>query len=64
VRTVDDIARAYLEATGSRKRAVAFPLPGKTARAVRSGALTCPENRYGKVSWEEFLREEMERHPE
>jgi uncharacterized protein YbjT (DUF2867 family) len=59
VRTMDDIVRSYLEVAGSRKKVVLFPLPGKTARAIRSGALTCPESRYGKTRWEEFLHEEM-----
>lgn len=59
IRTAEDIARSYLGAIGSRKKAVAFPLPGETARAIRSGALTCPENRYGTVAWEEFLRGEI-----
>lgn len=59
VRTSDDVVRAYLEETGTRKRTLALPLPGETARAMRSGALTCPENRYGRIVWEEFLREEM-----
>jgi len=58
VRTVDDVVSAYLDVTVMRKT-FTLPLPGKTVRAMRSGALTCPENRYGKVRWEEFLREEM-----
>jgi uncharacterized protein YbjT (DUF2867 family) len=62
VRTVDDIVRSYLKVTTSRKRTVAFPMAGKTARAMRNGALTCPENRYGKIRWEEFLRVETEQH--
>lgn len=56
VRTLTDAARAYLAFKGSRKRVLPVPLPGKTARAMRSGALTCPENRYGELRWEEFLR--------
>jgi len=64
VRTADDMVRAYLKMKGSRKRVVPFPLPGETARAIRSGALTCPDNRYGKVRWEEFLREELGRRRE
>jgi uncharacterized protein YbjT (DUF2867 family) len=56
VRTLTDAARAYLAVTGSRKRVLPVPLPGKTAHAMRDGALTCPENCYGKVRWEEFLR--------
>jgi uncharacterized protein YbjT (DUF2867 family) len=56
VRTVADIARGYLEVMGQQKRTLVFRLPGKTARAFREGALTCPHNRYGKIRWEEFLR--------
>jgi uncharacterized protein YbjT (DUF2867 family) len=63
IRTTEDIARSYLKEMGSRKKAVAFPLPGKTAHAMREGALTCPENRYGKVRWEDFLRDEADGNP-
>ena len=63
LRTVDDIVRSYLKVMGSRKRLMPFPLPGKTARAIRSGALTCPENRHGRITWEQFLGEELDRHP-
>lgn len=56
VGTLADSARRYLRVLGSRKKVVEFPLPGETARAIRNGALTCPENRYGETRWEEFLR--------
>jgi len=56
IRTLEDAARVYLEIMGKRKRILKLPFPGKTARAFRGGALTCPENRYGKVRWEELLR--------
>ncbi len=56
VGTLAESARRYLGVVGSRKRVVEFPLPGRTARAIREGALTCPENRYGRIRWEEFLR--------
>ena len=56
VRTVADIVRGYLEVAGRRKRTLVVRLPGKTARSFRKGALTCPNNRYGKIRWEEFLR--------
>jgi uncharacterized protein YbjT (DUF2867 family) len=59
VRTLTDIVRGYLEVTGRRRRIVRVPLPGKTARVFREGALTCPENAYGKIHWEEFLRERV-----
>jgi len=61
VRTVDDVVRAYLAVTDSRKRTVPFPLPGETVRAIRGGALTCPENRYGHVRWERFLCGKVDR---
>jgi uncharacterized protein YbjT (DUF2867 family) len=61
VRTVTDIVRGYFEVTGRRRRTLMVPLPGKAARAFREGALTCPENRYGRIRWEEFLREKIQR---
>jgi hypothetical protein len=48
------------------RRSVAFlefPLSGKTARAMRGGALTCPENRYSRIRWEEYLRKETVGNP-
>lgn len=55
VRTLADLARAYLEASGIRKRVVEVPLPGRTARAVRDGAQIAPGAAWGTVTWEEFL---------
>ncbi len=60
IRTLPDIVRGYFEVTGRRRKNLWFRLPGKTARAFREGALTCPESRYGKIRWEEFLREALE----
>ncbi len=60
VGTLAESARRYLGVIGSRKKVVEFPLPGRTARAIRQGALTCPENRYGTIRWEEFLRERLD----
>ena len=61
VRTLADPARGYLEVMGRWRRILSVPLPGKTARAFREGALTCPEDAYGKIRWEEFLRERLGR---
>lgn len=38
-----------------RKRVVELPVPGRMARAWREGAHLCPNERYGSISWEEFL---------
>src|SRR5215212_3070695 len=52
VRTAAELARAYFEALGRRRRVVEVPLPGKMARAFREGAQVCPDHRYGKIRWE------------
>jgi uncharacterized protein YbjT (DUF2867 family) len=55
VRTLPDLARSYLKATGRRRRIVEVPVPGKAARALREGAQLAPDQTYGEVRWEEFL---------
>ena len=59
VRTLSDVVRCYFETMGRKRRTLTFRLPGKTARAFREGALTCPENAYGEIRWEEFLRQRV-----
>ncbi len=55
VRTLPDLARSYLKATGRRRRIVEVPVPGKAARALREGAQLAPDQTYGETRWEEFL---------
>ena len=55
VRTFADLARSYRKAAGKHRKSVEVPVPGKTARVFRHGAQTCPESRYGRVTWEAFL---------
>ncbi len=57
VRTFAKLTRSYLEAAGRRRRVLEVPLPGKTARALREGAQLAPDHRYGKLRWEEFLKQ-------
>ena len=59
VSTLAGAARTYLEVTGRRRRILELPVPGKTARAFREGALLCPDGTYGQVRWEDFLRSEV-----
>jgi uncharacterized protein YbjT (DUF2867 family) len=59
--TFAGFARTYGESVGRRKRVIEVPVPGKTARAFRDGAQVTPEHRYGKVTWEEYLRQRV--HP-
>ena len=62
VSTLASAARTYLGITGRRRRILQVPVPGKTARAFRDGALVCPENAYGEIRWEDFLRLEADWH--
>jgi uncharacterized protein YbjT (DUF2867 family) len=61
VRTLADAARSYLRVKGSRRRIFEVPVPGKTARAFREGALVCPDQAYGKIRWEDFLASMIDR---
>jgi uncharacterized protein YbjT (DUF2867 family) len=53
--TAAELARAYFEAAGRSRRVMEVPVPGKMARAWREGAQLCPDQRYGRITWKEFL---------
>lgn len=59
VRTLAEAVRGYFEVTGRWRRVLEVPVPGQMARAFRAGALTCPDRRYGRIRWEEFLSEKI-----
>jgi uncharacterized protein YbjT (DUF2867 family) len=59
VLTSSELARTYLEVAGHRKRLVEVPVPGRAARAWREGAQLCPDQPYGSIRWQEFLREAL-----
>jgi uncharacterized protein YbjT (DUF2867 family) len=51
----DELAQAWLVATGTRRQLVALPLPGRVAAGFRAGLHTSLEHRDGRVSWQEWL---------
>lgn len=53
--SADDLARTWLRAAGKKRRVVALRLPGKTAAAFRTGALTTSAPDPGTHTWEEYL---------
>lgn len=57
--TAADLARAYFKATGRKRRVVEVPILGKIAQAFRTGAQLCPNQKYGKVDWHEFLNQTL-----
>ncbi|QES40444.1 nucleoside-diphosphate sugar epimerase [Streptomyces venezuelae] len=55
VRTFPDLARAYLRASGKRRRVLPVPLAGRTYRAARAGGHLTPDRAVGKRTFEEYL---------
>ncbi|MBC2905186.1 SDR family oxidoreductase [Streptomyces cupreus] len=54
-RALDSLARAYLKATGRKRRVVNVPLAGKAYRAFRAGGHLAPERAVGKGTFDEHL---------
>ena len=54
-----ELLHGYLRATKQRRLIVPVWLPGKAARAFRSGANLAPEQAVGHRSWEEFLADRV-----
>ncbi|MGV0722796.1 NAD(P)H-binding protein [Mycolicibacterium elephantis] len=55
VHTHAELARMYLAARGSRRKAVALPVPGRIVGGFRSGANLVPENAVGTVGFADYL---------
>lgn len=55
VRTLPELARVYLRASGRRRRVLEVPLAGRAYRAFRAGGHLVPERADGKGTFEEFL---------
>ncbi len=55
-----DMARTWLDVRGQRKPIWHMPLPGKTAKALRQGGLTCPQEKHGTMTWAEWVRRTYE----
>ena len=55
-----ELLRGYLRASKRRRRPIVpVPLPGKGARAFRSGANLAPEQAVGHRTWEDFLADRV-----
>lgn len=51
-----DMARQWLAARGRSRRIAPIPALGRFASALREGYSTCPEQRYGRITWAQWLR--------
>jgi uncharacterized protein YbjT (DUF2867 family) len=56
VLTFGEMAKAWQQATGKRKRIVNVPVMGKVARGYRAAYNCTPEHADGKVTWLEWLQ--------
>lgn len=52
-----ELVRGYLRATRRPRRVLPVRLPGRTARAFRTGANLAPDHAEGRRTWEDFLAE-------
>jgi uncharacterized protein YbjT (DUF2867 family) len=57
VLTLGAMARDWMRARGRQRRVVHLPLPGQFAAALRQGRNTCPNQRYGRITWADWLLE-------
>ena len=55
VLTIEEIVRAYLQATGKRRPVVSAPVPGKAMAGFREGLNLTPEHADGRITFEEWL---------
>jgi len=55
-----ELVRGYLRASHRRRMIMPIRLPGRAARAFRSGANLAPERAVGRRTWEEFLAERVD----
>ncbi|MFJ3163770.1 SDR family oxidoreductase [Streptomyces kanasensis] len=55
VLSFEELARAYLRASGRRRRVVPVPLAGRTYRAFRAGGHLAPERASGTGTFEQYL---------
>jgi len=48
--------RIWLQGRGLRRAVIHVPFLGKTAAGFRRGDNTCPDRRYGKITWAEWVQ--------
>jgi hypothetical protein len=59
VRSAQDLAWAYLRASGHHRLVLPVRLPGAVFRGYRQGDHLAPERAVGRVTFEEFLAERI-----
>lgn len=57
VLTAGELAKIWLALRRMRRMVIPVHLPGKVAQGYRDGYNTCPEHKYGKITWPEWVRQ-------
>jgi uncharacterized protein YbjT (DUF2867 family) len=52
---IEDLTGQYAEVLGTKPRCFTLPAAGKTLQAFGKGIQTCPDHRYGTITWHDFL---------
>ncbi len=52
---IDDLTSQYQEVLGTKPRLFTLPATGKAFRDFGKGIQTCPDHRYGTLTWHDFL---------
>lgn len=55
--TLGTMAQSWLAIRRSKRRVFHLPLPGAVAQGFRRGYNTTPQNRYGQLTWQQWLEE-------
>jgi uncharacterized protein YbjT (DUF2867 family) len=55
VLSADEMARTWLAIQGKRRAIIHLPVPGGLSAGFRRGLNTVPDNRVGKISWDQWL---------
>ncbi len=55
VLSTDELIEQYTEVLGHKPRAFTIPAAGKTLRGFGQGIQTCPDHKYGTITWHDFL---------
>jgi hypothetical protein len=53
------LLRSYLQATGQRRLIMPVRLPGRAARAFRTGANLATDRAVGHRTWDDFLADQL-----
>ena len=55
VTTSEQLAQSWKAAHAVHRPLLAIPIPGRVSRALGKGGATCPDNRFGRIRWNQWM---------